>query len=369
MANKKLRIATFVTNIFTTPPPPPLVYAPIDISLELTSHLTERGHEVSYFAPEGSSIPQGKLETLDLPALKNLDYIVPHAKEVAPWRLGQVEMVWNQFTLSEMFARAAQGEFDIIHSHTVSPALPFARRFPDIPTLYTLHNDINPWRDFLYNYFVSDNQKFISISNAQRKSAPQLPYAATIYNGINLSDFKFSSSPEEYLLFVGRLLPRKGVKEAIKVAQKVGKKLVIIGPPDPDNDEYWEKEIKPRLGPNIVHHGYVSRKELFTYYQKAQALLFPIQWEEPFGLVMTEAMACGTPVIAFRRGSVPEVVIDGKTGFIVDTVEEMGEALKKIDSIDRQACRNHVEKNFSIGKMIDSYEQVYYDILDKQSRA
>lgn len=233
--------------------------------------------------------------------------------------------------------------------------------FKKIPVVYTLHEPIYPWLAKVYNMFQSKNQHFVSISNAQRKPAPDLNYASTIYNGLDPSLFPFSSNAGNYCLFIGRLVPQKGVHEAILAARKAKEKLIIIGAPN--KGEYWEKKIKPFLGKNIKYAGYISHQKTYKYYQKAKVLLCPIQWEEPFGLTFTEAMSCGTPVIAFDRGSAKEVVQDGKTGFIVKNVGEMAKAIKKIDQIKREDCRKRVEEKFTNKKMADNYEKVFYEIL------
>ncbi|MEK7603932.1 MAG: glycosyltransferase, partial [Patescibacteria group bacterium] len=163
--------------------------------------------------------------------------------------------------------------------------------------------------------------------------------------------------------FAGRLEEKKGVFEAIQVAQATNSKLLIAG--SPSEGKYWDEKIAPHLNDKIRYIGLVPYNEIARYFRNAKAFLFPILWEEPFGLVMAEAMAAGTPVIAFNRGSVPEVVVDGKTGFIVKTVEEMAEAIRKIGQIDRRECRKHVEDNFSVEKMVDGYERAFLKILNE----
>jgi glycosyltransferase involved in cell wall biosynthesis len=271
--------------------------------------------------------------------------------------------LWDQFLIAKMFAEAEKGNYDLLHIHPADRALPLALSHPRIPVFYTLHDPIYLWKAKVFSMFASSNQHYISISDAQRKPAPNLNYAATIYNGIDLKTFSFSDRHDDYLIFLGRLQPEKGVAEAVQVAKMTGEKLLIIGPPV--TGKYWDKKIVPYLDDKIQYLGFVSRSEIVKYYQRAKAILVPIQWEEPFGLVMTEAMACGTPVIAFDRGSVSEVVVEGKTGFIIkdNNLEAMAGAVKKIDEIKRLDCRKHVEKNFSIQRMVDHYEEVFLTIL------
>jgi len=251
----------------------------------------------------------------------------------------------------------------LLHIHPPDRALPLALSHPKVPVFYTLHDPIYSWKTEVFSMFASPNQHYISISDAQRKPAPNLNYAATIYNGIDLGAFPFSGSHDDYLLFIGRLQPEKGLAEAVQIARMTGEKLLIIGPPV--TGEYWDKKVTPYLGDKIQYLGFMPREKLFKYYQRAKATLVPIQWEEPFGLILTESMACGTPVIAFEKGSVPEIVIDGKTGFIIkdNNLEAMAGAVKKIGEINRADCRKHVEQNFSIQKMVDGYEKVFLKIV------
>jgi len=214
--------------------------------------------------------------------------------------------------------------------------------------------------------FQSKNQYYVSISNAQRKPAPDLNWIETVYNGLDLKLFPFSAKPRNHYLFLGRLLPTKGVAEAIMAVKRAKQSLIIAG--IPNEGYYWEKKIKPSLGKDIKYVGNIPYEKTYKYYGQAKALLCPIQWEEPFGLTFIEAMACGTPVIAFNRGSVPEVIKDKKVGFIVNSIGEMTVAIKKINEISRRKCRNWVEKKFSLKKMVDDYEKVFLKIFKKHER-
>lgn len=271
--------------------------------------------------------------------------------------------LWDRYFVNAMYAQALQGEYDVLHFHHPEVALPSAQINADIPTVYTQHDPIYPWYKELYELYGASNQHFVSISNNQRRDAPDLPYVDTIYNGIDADKFPFSAKAEDYLLFAGRIVPEKGVKEAIQVAQQTNQRLLIIGPVYPDQQGYFDQYIKPNLNDKILYLGYIEQSHLVRYYQKAKAFLMPIQWEEPFGLTMVESMACGTPVIALRRGAVPEIIEDGVTGYVVDSLAEMGEAIQKIDQLDRKACREHVKKHFSIEKMVDEYEAAFLHII------
>ncbi len=358
---RKLRIATMVSGHFTTPPPEGVVYAPMDIALAVSEGLAKRGHEVYFYAPEGSRVNVTTVVSDNLRALKQDGGEILKGEFVGPVEVAKIFGLWDQYLIAQMFQAAAKGAYDILHIHPVDRALPLALSHLSIPVVYTLHDPIYSWRRDIDRMFASPNQHYISISNAQRKPAPDLNYLATIYNGIDLSSFPFSEKHDDYLLFVGRLHPEKGVAEAVEIARRTGQKLIIAGPPV--EGEYWEKKIAPYLGGNIEYIGHVPKPNLYKYYGRAKATLVPIQWEEPFGLVMTESMACGTPVIAFRRGSVPEVVRDGATGFIVDTIEEMVKKVYDIKSIDRRVCRGHVEKNFSVERMVSDYEKAFLQLV------
>jgi len=347
-----------VTGHFTTPPPEGIIYAPMDIAVEISEGLTKRGHLVDFYGPQGTNVKVNKVISDGLKALNQPEgEAIKKGPNVGNAEINKIFNLWDQYLIAQMYKAAENGEYDLLHIHPVDRALPLALSHPKIPTVYTLHDPIYPWRGDIFRLFSTPNQYYISISDAQRKPAPDLNYLATIYNGIDLNLFPFSETAEDFFLFVGRITPEKGVAEAIEAARIADVNLVIVGPPI--TGPYWEERIRPYLGEKIKYVGHVPYRELCQYYQKARAILVPIQWEEPFGLVMIESMACGTPVIAFRRGSVPEVIKDKKTGFIVENVNEMAEAIKKIESIKRKNCREHVEKNFGIDKMIDSYEKEF----------
>ena len=357
-----------VTGQFTIPPPSGIIYAPMDIARWISEGLVKKGHCVDFFAPEGSALNLCGIQGTEIKTLRNEAPGLPilQDKHVGGGEVGKLYNLWDQYFIAKMFAAAERGEYDLLHIHPVDRALPIAFSHPKIPVVYTLHDPIYPWRTEVYRMFASPNQYYVSISDSQRLPAPDINYAATIYNGIDLDLFPFSDTHENRFLFVGRIIPEKGVAEAVDAARAVGAGLDIIGPPA--SGTYWEERIKPYLGDQIRYIGYVPYPELHRYYQKAKALLVPIQWEEPFGLVMTEAMACGTPVIGFRRGSVSEVVKDGETGFIVDDVNGMAAAMRIVDGIDRHQCHRHVEEQFGIRTMIDAYERVFLDIINRAQK-
>lgn len=360
---KKLRIAQFVTSETPFPIPKdfPRPYAPITVALDISNGLTDRGHEVLFFGPRGSSSRKFKAVPINFaPLYKNKIF------KDGNMRGTEREKIFNlfdQYVISEILKFHKKKPFDVIHIHPLDRALPMANVFSDAKFVYTLHDPLYEWRAEIFRMFNSKNQYFVSISNAQRKPAPDLNYGATVYNAIDVEKIPFSSKQGKYLFFSGRLQDNKGVSEAIAVAKKTKMPLFIAGAPA--HGDYWDKEIKPHLNKNIKYVGFVTGKKLYDFYKNAQALLFPIKWEEPFGLVMIEAMACGTPVIAFNRGSVSEVIKNKKTGFIVRNIKEMSEAVRNLDSINRADCREHVKRNFNVDKMVDGYEKLFLKISGK----
>lgn len=357
-----MKIAMMVRGYISAPGPEDIVYAPIDLAIQISEGLQKLGHEVDFYGPAGTKLDV-EVHTRGIRAL------VHNQKEFQKL-LGSVGLLshyipglWDQYLSSEMFLRAQKGEYDLLHFHHPEAAMPYARLFPKVPVIYTLHDPIEGYWHELFQMYHTHNQFYISISNNQRNPAPELPFVGTVYNGIDLKQFPLSIEHDDYLLFVGRIVPEKGVHTAVKLAHKTGHKLIIIGPTYADNLYYFEKEVKPHLNEKIQYLGFMDHDKLTPYFQRAKAFLMPIEWEEPFGLTMIEAMACGTPVLAYRRGSVPEIVAHARTGFVVDTFDELVEALGKIDKIDRKRCREHIKERFSIDTMVDGYETAYKNVL------
>jgi len=361
MKKKKLKIATVVASELPFPIPSdfPRPYAPLQVALDVAEGLTRKGHEVTFFGPRGSKSKVFKVVTAPFtPLYKNKIFSLP---EVYGREKEKIFSLFDQYLVALLFKENLKRNFDIIHVHPVDRALPLAL-LTKTPIVYTLHDPIYLWRAEIFKAFQTKNQYFISISNNQRKPAPDLNYAATIYNGLNLNLFPFSEKPKNQCLFLGRLLPRKGVAEAIQAAIRAKEKLIIAG--SPNEGKYWKEKIKPCLkGKNIKYVGSVPYKKTHKYYGESKVLLCPLRWEEPFGLTFIESMACGTPVIAFDRGSAREVINDGKTGLVVKNIEEMIEAIKKIDQIKREDCRKWVEEKFTVERMVSEYEKIFYKIV------
>lgn len=359
---KKLRIAFFVTSeiLFPIPKEYDRPFAPLMIALDIAEELGKKGHEIVFFGPKGSKGSRfiKTFESDFTPLYKNKIFATAPLLDEGKAR---IQLISDTYIIQDIFRAHLKKPFDIINIYSPASALPIAKKFPEAKIVYTLQNVIFPWERVSFLAFKNPNHYFVSCSNNQRESAPDINYIKTIYNGVDTGLFSYSETHDNYLLFVGRTHPKKGVAEAVKIAQILNKRLIIIGSPITEPD-WWNTEIKPYLGKNIEYLGYKQHKELPFYFQKAEAFLMPIMWEEPFGRVMIEAMSCGTPVVAFNRGAVKEIVKDGETGFVVNTNEEMAEAVKKINSISRKKCRNHVEKNFSLTKIVSDYEEIFLKI-------
>jgi len=359
---KRLKIAVLASNLIPIPPkpkdiPPQWSGAPEKIISQITEGLVKRGHKVFLFA-SGDSKTKARL----ISVVKKATF-----KDESLKKLGERFWVHSSFLDSLLMAKAFEmvkrNHFDIIHSHFYNflPAI-FFTHFVKTPCVCTLHDFIGKTRKKILDEF-KNSQYYISISNSQRKQLPNLNYVATIYHGVNLKKIPFGKKAENFLIFCGRIHPDKGVKEAIEVAKKVKKKILIFG--SHGEDDYWKKDIKPRIdGRKVIYKGYVPEKEYFNFLKRAFCFIFPLQWEEPFGLTVIESMAVGTPVIALDRGSMSEIIKDGKTGFLTKTIEEMVEKLKDVKEINREDCRNWVKENFTVEKMVDHYEKVFYKIIE-----
>ncbi len=265
--------------------------------------------------------------------------------------------VYEGLHIAAAFERA--GEFDLLHNHFDFLPLTYSR-LVKTPVVTTIHG-FSSERILPVFRAYNDIGHYVSISEADRD--PGLDYIATVYHGIPLGEFTFRSEPGDYLLFFGRIHPEKGAREAIAVARRSGRKLVIAG--IIQDEEYFREAVAPFVdGDQVRYVGSVGPGERDRLLGGAFALLHLISFEEPFGLSVVEAMATGTPVIAFARGSMPETIVDGTTGFLVESVEAAEEALRRVSDIDRADCRTHVERRFSDERMIEDYIRVYREIVD-----
>jgi glycosyltransferase involved in cell wall biosynthesis len=312
----------------------------------LTQELVRRGHDVTLFA-SGDSLTSAKLFSVTPKSLREAK-----AKDM----YGN-----NMFSLLNIgIAYQMQDQFDIIHDHTGFISLPTANQAHK-PVVMTLHGALSTTNRRIYEVFNKLN--YVAISKSQMRPAPNLHYAGTVYNGLNLSHYPEASEPEDYLLYVGRICLEKGTHYAIEAAQNLNKKLIIAAKLEPTDQKYFQEQVEPLLSDQIQWIGEVSEDQRNQLMNKALCLLHPVTWREPFGLTMIEAMACGAPVVAFNRGSIPEIIQNGENGFVVEDVDEMLEAINNLDRIDRQKCRAHVLEKFSAEKMADGYESIYTKIL------
>ena len=334
---------------------PEIVWGITGVAYDLTEELVKRGHQVTVFASKDSKTSALLPEWAPLAVYK--DKRIPPDEEMRNF-VGK--------TYSVRIIENAK-KFDIIHNHWLG-SVPYLKLMQK-PAITTLHGGGFAAGDKIVAEFCP-KASYIAIAKHIIKKSPEFNYAGMVYNGINLSNFRFSDISENHLCWLGRMDYEKGPDVAIKVSKKSNNKLLMGGIIGIERQKYYNKEIKPLIdNKQIIFKGEIKREQKDFFLGSSKALLMPIQWEEPFGLVMIEAMACGTPVIAFNRGAAPEIVLNGKTGFIVNDEKEMIEAIKKIDLIDRRECRKHVEKYFTVEKMADGYEKVYQEmIINKKNK-
>ncbi len=369
-----MKIALFTSNRTTVPPEKDIVAASATLTAILADRLVELGHDVTLYAPRGS-VSKAKIIDLGMEPPR-LDYALQKEDWVKNLALGM-----KQRYLSEVFKDSHL--YDIIHLQTepVYLGMPFAQ-LTSTPVVVTNHNVFIPQEAPLLREYK--HIPIITISDYQRTIIPDLNYVSTVYNGIDVSEFPFNETSDDYMYHIGRLVKSKGVVEAVQVAKEVQRRFIIAGK---GTDDFIDAEIKPHLSQHIEYKGMLGRQsnEWFDMYARAKLFLLPIQWDEPFGLVMIEAMATGTPVVAFARGAVPEVVKDGVTGYIVNPSDDdirgdfivkktglagIKEAVERIYALApdhyakmRKNSRKHVEENFSEEKMVEGYIRVYTNIL------
>ncbi len=324
----------------------------------LTEELVRRGHEVTLFAAGDSRTTARLIPTAER-ALWHSD---PPLADVTPFWAITLGEVWRHIE-----------EFDVVHSHLDFSGFPLARGAPR-PVVTTLHGRLDlPELQPLYSHFT--DVPLVSISHAQRRPVQHANWVGTVYHGLDLDDFTPRFQPGSYLAFLGRISPEKGLDAAIRIALGAGMPLKIAARPPLKNMrdprvradwEYYENVVRPLLSnPQIEIIGQVGGREKDDFLRNAAALLFPIRWPEPFGLVMIEALACGSPVLALRRGSVPEIVRDGVTGFVGDSEDDLVAAVNRLSDIDRARCRHEAERRFSAAVMADAYERIYERLMDE----
>ncbi len=366
---KKLKIAQLSTPFISVPPPN---YGGIELVVyNLTEGLVKKGHQVTLYAP-GDSKTSAKLESSFPKALfyENMQSLFS-------------PLAFNLFWLHSLptlyhailpFEKANQ--FDIIHNHLHYLGL-FFTNLVKTPILHTYHGDFSSAIKSPIEKMVLEKYKnayWTAISESQKKNCPiKLNFVGVVHHGIPIEKFIFNQKPKNYLAWLGRITPKKGIEIAIKVAKTLKIPLKISGIVHQRDKKFFDTKIKPEIDNKLIFNiGPLSMKEKVKFLAEAKVLLYPVTWEEPFGLVMIESMACGTPVIAMNRGAVPEIVIDQETGYLDYSLtdEEMISLTEKLLSLDerkyqkmRSMARKRVENNFTIEKMTEKYEKIYYSLI------
>ncbi|BBZ41394.1 glycosyltransferase family 4 protein [Mycobacterium conspicuum] len=337
---------------------PPTGYGGVEaVVADLADTLVARGHQVTVLgAGEGGTAAK----------------FVPLWERTVPDRLGQpYPEVMHALKVRSAITRIAATEgVDIVHDHTFAgPMNAPAYHALGVPTVVTVHGPID---DDLYPYYreLSADVCLVAISDRQRELAPDLNWIGRVHNALRVEEWPFQAEKDDYALFLGRFAPYKGAHLALQAAHEAGLPLVLAGKcSEPFEREYFEDCVRPLL--TDADHVFgeadaVSKRKLLA---RARCLLFPIQWEEPFGIVMIEAMVCGTPVVALRGGAVAEVVVDGVTGVVCDRAEELPAAIRAARTLDPHACRRHVAANFGVAQFGSAYETIYRDVLHQASGA
>jgi glycosyltransferase involved in cell wall biosynthesis len=332
---------------------PPRGYGGVELVVALLADgLVDRGHDVTLFAT-GDSTTKAKLDFVFATA--------PGSKAINDPRFE---------TIHTLHAFRDTDSFDVFHIHSPYAALAVGSAL-GLPVVHTIHNAFTPEMKLLYSG-VGDGVRFVAISEAHRAQMPDLRYGGVVYNGIDLGAYPFSPKKDDFLLFIGRATPDKGVLRAVRAAREIGVPLVIaVKVGEPQEEDYWKREVIPELPKDATVLGEIPTELKIELLASARAVLFPIDWDEPFGLVMIEAMACGTPVIATPHGAVPEVIVDGETGFIVPGENyplEAAEVVRQLDQIDPEACRKRVEERFSKEVMVLGYERVFEQMVESPPR-
>lgn len=328
-------------------PFPPSGYGPWEaVAHALTEGLVELGHEVLVFAPAGS-VTSGELVAT-----------VPMALSQATERgIAHDSRVWEAKHISVAMAEAVRAVVDVVHSHLHVHALGYGRFLP-MPLVSTLHG--SAWDSNNHPMLeVHRDLPFVSLSDSERLLYPGLNYVATVHNGIRLAEHPYSPTGGDRLAFVGRMAPEKAPHLAVEVALRAGAGLVLAGVVEDQHRQYFDSKVRPRLGDGIEYAGPLTAPEVASLLGTSRALLMPLEWDEPFGLVVIESLAAGTPVVAWRRGAMPELIDEGVTGFLVDDVSEAVAAVHRIGRLGRNICRTVAEQRFSHQEMARGYADAY----------
>ena len=388
-----MRIAVLAPSVYMSKAAyPDRIFAPRLIILELVEGLAAKGHEVTLFSSSdietNARLVPGAPELLKGGLLRDKYLSRDSLPEYILQSKIESQHIYSLDLIGKAFSKASESSFDIIQTDDM-----LVHSFVSLsktPVTFILHDPLpkeNSLDYWLLNRYKDHN--FISISMAQRNGNPQINFIGNVYHGISINSYKASFERGEYFAYMGRLLVQKGVDLAIKAVKEQGERMLIAADNTHFNTDYVKNDIFPFLDEKVRYEGYFETKEEKNdFLGKAKALLFPIRWQEPFGLVMIEAMACGTPVIAFANGSVPEIIEDGKTGFLINPDDQdirgsyfvkqtgvagLSEAIRRINEMTteelttmRKNCRKLVEENFTIEKMVDGYEKAYNDLIAGQ---
>ncbi len=350
------------------------VYAPGPLADLLIEGLQNRGHDVTLFAPFKSrfSVPSisEPIHFLEAQLSKYKMSVDEFAKEKSTvfWRI--YDLIQSQLA-NVAFQESEKKKSDILHFYCQYSFVPYyLARYSSIPTLFTLHDPVPAADPTKWNrpHLFFPKANYVTVSKDQQKSNRSLNYVAAIHNCVDLKLFSFSAKKEGYLGWIGRPVEEKGPDIAIRVAQAAGRKMkMAAAKPLKSEEPFWNGKIVPAMKENNVDFlGHIGGKKRTDFFKKASGVLFPVAAREAFGLVMIEAMACGTPVIAFDKSAVREIIVHGKTGFIVKNEREMVAAVKKLHTINPADCRAHVEKNFSADAMVEKYEALYKKLAKKR---
>lgn len=384
-----MKIAYIASSEFSCPPPPSTIQAALTVASYVIDGMTQQGYETIYIGAGNSTVNAKHIISMGK-AFFDIYKYEEWVKLSIPEKDQTLSTFQNKLNLF-LLDFLKNNLIDIIHFHTSPPifSLPFIQ-YINIPKVQTLHDPIQASYIPLFKEYqtVIKNHHFISISNAQQDGLKDLFEMSTVYNGVPIEKYSLNINPTKELLFLGRIKRIKGIKETVQVALDTKKSLSIAGRFADSEKIFIDKEIIPFIdNKQIQYVGLLGHDEKVEYLRDAKILMLPVLWEEPFGLVMIEAMACGTPVIAYARGSVPEIVKDGQTGFIVNSSDSdsrgdwvikktgiagLTEAVKRIYAMGqeqyqnmRKACRKLVEEKFTVEKMVEGYEKVYKKVLSK----
>lgn len=345
--NDPLRIAVIATPYTEIPPEG---YGGTELFLSnLADGLADRGHDVTVYGV-GDSTTKGRFVRLrDEAQYDRMGQLMPEIVHVA--------------TLEPALARES---FDVIHDNTVAGLL--VARSRNAPTIATMHSPMDDEMGIVAQS-VSDVVDLVAISEDQRSSSLPMRWAGTVHHAVCVSEFPFHEDKEDWALFLGRMSPDKGAPEAVEAARAAGMPLKIAAKcVEPEEEAYFAEYVEPLLGPDVEWLGEMGGRDKLELLGRARCLLFPIQWDEPFGLVMIESLACGTPVVAIARGSVPEVLEHGRTGLLAEDESELPGLLRQVGDLAPADCRAAAEERFDIPRMVDEYVRVYHEAMERRAK-